>query len=75
MKKYTKIISVILILCLALSLAACGKGKTPASGSDLNSAVPPASDTNVRTPETPSPAPRRLSPLPSPPRSPTAKCP
>ena len=64
MKKYTKIISVVLILCLALSLTACGKGKSPATGSDLNSATPPASDTNVRAPETPSPTPETPSPTP-----------
>lgn len=75
MKKYTKIISVILILCLALSLAACGKGKTPASGSDLNSAVPPASDTNVRTPETPSPAPETPEPTPEPAAEPDSEVP
>ena len=62
MKKYTKIVSVVLTLCLALSLTACGKGKSPATGSDLNSATPPASDTKVRAPETPSPTPETPEP-------------
>ncbi len=64
MKKYAKIISGLLILCLALGLTACGSAKEPpASGSDIvpsdlpSSSTdiyiePPASDTDL-----PSPAP------------------
>lgn len=69
MKKCTKIISVLLILCLALSLAACGTAKSPATDTNLNvtplpatdtnlnAAPPPASDTDVQMPETPEPEP------------------
>lgn len=50
MKKYTKIISILLILCLALGLTACGGGKeeeAPASGSDIIYSDLPSSSTDI----------------------------
>jgi len=77
MKKYTKAISVLLILCLALSLAACGSGKKPASGTDLNQSesTPPVSDTDVQPTATPEPAPGTPEPSDEPAAEPDAELP
>lgn len=52
MKKYTKALCLLLILCLAPGLAACGNGSTPepASGTSLNPASPPSSATSIAPP-------------------------
>ena len=57
MKKHTKMLSLLLVLCLALSLAACGSSadKTPAADSQP-SAEPTPSPTPTATPE-PEPTP------------------
>ncbi|MCM1149182.1 MAG: ABC transporter substrate-binding protein [Butyricicoccus sp.] len=53
MKKYTKIISILLMLCLALGLTACGGGREeepPASGSDIVYSDLPSTSTDIYIP-------------------------
>lgn len=56
MKKYTRTICLIVMLCLVMGLAACGSGKTPASGTDVTPVERPASNTDIPA-STPAPAP------------------
>lgn len=60
MKSYSKIISVVLVLCLALGLAACGSSGKPASASDVTT---PVAETPAETPS-PTEAPAEETPEP-----------
>ena len=52
MKNYTQTLCLVLVLCLALGLTACGTGKTssPASGTNLSPVSPPSSATSLAPP-------------------------